>query len=52
MQWLLTINNNRIYSDKHVMTYWSLMMSLHEEEMMYPAEEAMTAWTDDTNLGT
>lgn len=31
-------------------TYWSSMMSLQEEAMMYPAEEAMTAWIDDTNL--
>lgn len=29
---------------------WSSRMSLHEDAMMYPAEEAMTAWTDDTNL--
>lgn len=26
------------------------MMSLQEEAMIYPAEEAMTAWIDDTNL--
>ncbi len=26
-------------------------MSLQEEAMMKPAEEAMTAWIDDTNLG-
>lgn len=51
MQWLLAINNAGIYSDEHPLTYWSSMMSLQEEEIMYPAEEAMTAWTDDTNLG-
>lgn len=50
MQSLLAINNNGTYTDEHVLTYWSSMMSLHDEEMMYPAEEAMTAWTDDTNL--
>lgn len=29
---------------------WSSKMSSQDDAMMYPAEEAMTAWTDDTNL--
>lgn len=26
------------------------MMSSHEQAMMYPAEDAMMAWTEDTSL--
>lgn len=31
-------------------THLSSMMSLQEETMMQPAEDAMTAWTDETRL--
>lgn len=35
---------------KEVRPHLSSMMSLQEEVMMHPADEAMTAWMDDTRL--
>lgn len=31
-------------------THWSSIMSSQEQAMMYPAEDAIMAWTEDTSL--